>query len=370
MRHLVTTVPRRNIPLCSALAIIGVVFNHATWEVLGNFAPGDPGGYLYLPFDQAGKFAIPAFMFIAGYFAAYATSGGRKPLAWNIVRTRIAKLFWPWVLWSLIWLGAQITAQSLGLRSGREMLGVNLPSILQALFAQYYFIPMLMAYYLLAPALVALGRRNPRLLLSLTGGLQLAAIGIFYVQVYAPQTLPPLLRSGEWPDVTLLQYLRFALYFPLGLMVGMKPAAFAPLLRWRKALPWLTALAFALATVESGFAYRVLQAGWQKGDSHVKITSMLFSLGLIFCFMVYTHIPVPRRGRKLVRDLSTNTYGLYLSHYVVLAVLSKVSAAWLPSSPAVRIPYIITLTAVTLSLCLWMIRLSTRSRRVHDTLFG
>ncbi len=370
MRHPATTVPRRNIPLLSALSIIGVVLNHAVWQVLSTIPAGAGEGYAYLPLDQMGKIAIPVFMFIAGYFIAYATSNGRKPLAWSVVRARIGKLFWPWVLWALIWLGMQVSAQVLGLRSGGEPLGFNIRSILLALFAQYYFIPMLMVYYLAAPLLVSIARRSLRTLLILVLLLQLAGVGLFYFQVYAPHTLAPGLRGGNWLDVTLLQYLRFAIYFPLGLASGMNPAAFAPLLRWRKALPWLTALAFGFAILESSVAYRFLGRNWQHGDSHVKVTSMLFSLGLIFCFMVYPGIPVPARWRKLVRNLSTNTYGLYLAHYVVLAVLDKIIARFLPPSVPVQILYIFLLVAATLGISLWMIRLSTRSKRLHDALFG
>lgn len=370
MRHPATTVPRRNIPLLSALAIIGVVLNHAVWQVLSNIPAGSRNGYTYLPLDQMGKIAIPAFMFIAGYFIAYATSGGRKPLAWNVVRARIGKLFWPWVLWAFIWLGMQVSAQVLGLRSGGTPLGFNIRSILLALFAQYYFIPMLMVYYLAAPLLVRIARRSLRALFFITILLQLAGVALFYIQVYAPHTLPPGLQSGNWLDVTLLQYLRFAFYFPLGLASGMKPSAFAPLLRWRKALPWLTALAFVLATLEGGLAYGFLRDNWQRGDSHVKVTSMLLSLGLIFCFMVYSNIPVPAHWRKPVRELSANTYGLYLAHYVVMAVLDKIIARFVPPSVPLQILYIFLLVAATLSLSLWMIHLSMRSGRLHDLLFG
>jgi len=360
MRHPTTTVPRRNIPLLAALAILGVVLNHATWQILGDIAPGEPRGYPYMPLDQAGKFAIPAFMFIAGYFTAYATSGGRTPLAWSVVRARIARLFWPWVLWSSIWMSGQAL-------TGRAALTPRLA--FEALFSQYYFIPMLMVYYLLAPLVVTVARRNIRILMLSVGLLQAAGVALFYVQVHTP------LLNGlipDWVDLIPLQYLRFAIYFPFGLAVGMKPSAFAPLLRWRRALPWLTLLAFGLSNLEGLLVYRSRGGAWPHADSHVKATSLLFSLGVLFCFMVYEHIPTPQRMSKSIRSLSANTYGIYLSHYVVVGLLDRAAAPLLPASlsPLAGWGYILTLTALTLALCLGMIQFSTRFKKARILLFG
>ncbi len=358
MRHPTTTVPRRNIPLLSALAIIGIVLNHATWQVLGGIAPGEPRGYVYLPLDQIGKIAIPAFMFIGGYFIAYATSGGRKPLPWKVVYTRIARLFWPWVVWSAIWLAGQI---ALGART------LTLQEILLTLFNQYYFIPMLMAYYLLAPFMVALGRRSIRTLLVSAFWLQIIGVALFYLQIWGIVSGIP-----EWIRLIPLQYLQFAFYFPFGLAVGMSPAAFAPLLRWRSALPWLTLLAFGLTIVEGSLAFQRDGSGWQHADSHIKITSMLLSLGLLCCFMVYERIPTPRTWEKSVRILSASTYGIYLSHYIFIGLMDRLLAHFLPAgfSPLIGWGYILLLTVFTLVICLWMIQFSTRYKRAHTILFG
>lgn len=358
MRHPTTTIPRRNLPLLSALAIFGIVLNHATWQVLGKIPPGEPRGYAYLPLNQVGKIAIPIFMFISGYFIAYATSGGRKPLPWKVIRSRVTRLLLPWGIWSVIWLTGQI---AMGIRT------LNSREVLLTLFNQYYFIPMLIVYYLLAPFIIALGRHSIRTLLVSTGLLQLIGVALFYLQIWG-------LVSGipEWVRLGPLQYLQFAFYFPFGLAVGMSPAAFAPLLRWRTALPWLTLLAFGLTIAEGSLAFRYAGSGWQHADSHVKVTSMLLSLGLLCCFMVYDRIPTPRIFQKSVRILSTNTYGIYLSHYVIIGPMDRLLARFLPAefSSLIGWGYILLLTVFTLLICRWMIQFSTRYKRAHAMLFG
>ncbi|GAB4524201.1 MAG: hypothetical protein Fur0018_07550 [Anaerolineales bacterium] len=345
-------------PLLATLATLGVVLNHATWQVLGNIKPPALSGYAYLPLDQVGKLAIPAFMFIAGYFAAYATSGGRKPLPWTVVYARITRLFWPWVLWSAIWLGGQVI---IGARS------INVHEVLLTLFSQYYFIPMLMTYTLLAPAMTALARRSIRSLLMLSALLQVLAVALFYLQISGLITTVP-----EWVDLLPLQYLRFAFYFPFGLTVGMNPAAFSPLLRWRKALPWFTLLAYGLAILEGSLAFQRGGFDWQRADSHVKSTSMLISLGALCYFMVYEHVPIPQRLGKTVRDMSANTYGIYLSHYLVVGSLDRLLARFLPQPLPIWMgwAYVLLLTVGTLAVCLQMIQFSTRFKRIHQYLFG
>jgi fucose 4-O-acetylase-like acetyltransferase len=165
---------RRTIPLLSGLAILGVIFNHANWHALRDFVPGDPAGYPYILTDQIGKFAIVAFLFIAGYFSAYATSGGKKDLSWNVVRARLMGLLWPWLIWSIFFTLAQ-TFQ------GRAF---SLEELLRNLFIQYYFIPLLMFYYLLAPGVARWARTNARSLLITAAIIQLVGIGVFYLRVY------------------------------------------------------------------------------------------------------------------------------------------------------------------------------------------
>jgi surface polysaccharide O-acyltransferase-like enzyme len=336
-----------------------VVLNHANWHVLSDFDAGEAGGYPFVVLDQVGKFAIPAFMLIAGYFTAYATSGGKQDLRWSIVRTRLENLLWPWLLWSFI------------LLLGQSFQGhaISPVEFLRNLFIQYYFIPLLIFYYLLAPFIVQRARKNARALLIGAALVQLLSTALFYARVYAPG-FPDALNS--WVDLGPLQYLRFAFYFPLGLVIGMFPRQVKPFLaRVKPALPWLTLFLFGLSFLETARAYSAGGEVWPIGGDQTKLTSALFSTALLFCFAAYERLQVPYR--RTINDLGTRSYGIYLCHYVILGLLAKLIERlipWLSHQGWLLQPLLFGLT-VTLSVLLMrsIARLSL-AKRFYRYIFG
>jgi surface polysaccharide O-acyltransferase-like enzyme len=326
---------RRTIPILRGLAILGVIFNHANWHALSRFEAGDVRGYPFVAFDQIGKFAIPAFMVIAGYFIAYATSGGKRDLSWQVVRARLLGLLWPWLIWSAI----MVIGQSF---QGRA---ISPSEFLRTLIVHYYFIPLLIFYYLLAPWTVKLARDSARLLLVGALIVQLLAVALFYARVYDPR-FPAVLKS--WVDVGPLQYLRFAFYFPFGVVCGMFPRQIKDsLTRFKSALPWLTLFCFALTIVEAVVVYDVGGAIWPIGGDQTKLSSALFSTALVFCFVAFDKLSTP--FSPTVKKLGTHSYGLYLCHYPILGIIAMVIERlmpWLASQAWLLLPLLFVLTVV------------------------
>ena len=349
---------RRTIPVLRGLAILGVIFNHANWHVLVKFSKGDIQGYPFVVFDQVGKFAIVAFMFIAGYFIAYVTSGGKHDLPWQVIRARLENLLWPWLLWSVIFMAGKFF-------QGRSL---SLDEFFRTLIVQYYFIPLLMFYYLLAPPVARCARTHPRALLIGSAATQLLAIALFYVRVYHPG-FPNALKS--WVDLGPLQYLRFAYYFPFGVVCGMFPRRVkTPLVRVKTLLPWLTLLLLFLSVVETVIVYNAGGSVWPIGGDQTKLSSALFSTAFVLCFVTFDRLEVP--FNRTVIKLGAHSYGLYLSHYPVLGIIAEVIeriVPWVAGQGWLLLPLLFILT-VTLSRGLMegVARLPTR--RFYRYLFG
>jgi peptidoglycan/LPS O-acetylase OafA/YrhL len=343
----------------SGLAILGVFLNHSNWHILGRFSPGDLPGYFFLPLDQAGKFGVMAFLFMAGYFIAYATNGGKADLRWSIVQARLATLVWPWLIWSgLIMIGQTF--------QGR---GISLEDYAGDLFIQYYFVPLLMFYYLLAPLFVRWGRAHARTLLGVMAAVQLTGMLVFYARYYwapFPEALWP------WVDLGPLDYLRFAFFFPLGLTVGMFPdQAKGRLAGWKPFLPWLTFLFFGLSVLETAQAYRLGGGLWPGAGDQTKLTSVLFSVALISCFVVADKLTVP--FKRFVVTLGSHTYGYYLAHYVILGIVGRVIQRFWPWLDAQEWLLGLVLFSLTTSLSMLLIEGWARLpviNRFHRYLFG
>lgn len=349
---------RRTVPLLRGLAILGVIFNHANWHVLSQFTAGEVQGYLFVVFDQIGKFALVAFMFIAGYFIAYATSGGKRDLPWQVIRARLENLLWPWLIWSAI------------LMMGQSFLGrsISLAEFLRNLIIQYYFIPLLILYYLSAPVVARWAKTRTRALLTGAAMIQLLAIALFYIRVYSPN-FPGALKS--WVDLGPLQYLRFAFYFPFGVACGMFPRRIKDSLSpFKSVLPWVTLFLFGLSIIEASWAYSLGGNIWPIGSDQTKLSSALFSTALVLCFVASDRLKVPYS--RTINKLGTHSYGLYLCHYPVLGIIAKVIkqfTPWIADRGWLFLPLLFVLTtALSMLLMESVSRLPTK--RFYRYLFG
>lgn len=349
---------RRTIPILRGLAILGVVFNHANWHVLSRFSPGDVGGYPFVMLDQIGKFAIPAFMFVTGYFVAYATSGGKRDLRWQIIWARLENLLWPWLIWSAIFTVGQ---HFVGRSSALGGFGY-------ALFVQYYFIPLLILYYLLAPFVVRWARSSTGLLLVSMACVQLLAMTLFYIRVYH-LAFPGAFNS--WVDLGPLQYLRFAFYFPFGIVCGIAPRMVKECLaRFKPVLPWLVLLLFGLSVLETAAAYNVGGEVWPIGGDQTKLSSALFSTALLLCFVAFDKLPIPLS--RTINKVGTHSYGLYLCHYTVLGIVARVMqrvAPWVVSQGWLYLPLLFGATVVPSMLLMGGVA-RLPAKRLYRYLFG
>lgn len=351
---------RRTLPTLLGIAILAVIFNHSNWHVLRNYAPGDPHGYGYLVTDQIGKFAIATFMFIAGYFVAYATSACKNDLRWEIVRARLLGLLWPWLIWS----GLMTVAQHF---QGRAL---SLEELLQNLFIQYCFIPLLMAYYLAAPFISRWVRIHPRRVLIGAAIVQLLATALFYVRVYVPSFAN--LINPSFIDIGPMQYLRFAFFFPFGVIAGTAPQFFKDtILRYKSLWPWLVLIFFILSFGESALAYSLGTCRtWPIGGDQTRLTSALLSISIIICFLIFEKIPIP--FKNIVIKLGARSYGLYLSHYVILGIVGKVIHCMAPWSDLQGWWLIPALFLATVFLSIMLMEIASRlpTRKFYRVVFG
>jgi peptidoglycan/LPS O-acetylase OafA/YrhL len=349
---------RRTIPILRGLAILDVILAHANWHVLARFTAGDVRGYPFVVLDEMSKCAVAAFMFIAGYFIAYVTSGGKRDLPWQVIRARLENLLWPWLVWSAVF----VVGHSFQDRP------IALVEFLRALIMHYYFVPLLICYYLLARVLARWAKTHTRVLLIGAAIVQLLAVALFYARAYHPG-FPEALKP--WVDHGPLQYLRFALYFPFGIVCGMFPRRVEETLaRFRPVLPWLALLAFGLSVAENSMAYNTGGAFWPLRGLRTKLSSALFCVTFILCFVAFEGLKVP--FSRMVSQLGARSYGLYLCHYPVLGIVARVvrgTLPWVASQGWLFLPLLLVSTT-SLTVLLMMSVAKLPAKRIYRYLFG
>ncbi len=334
-------------------AITAVIINHAIyWSAnssqvwieplalrftLGTGFPVNEMFYhLILAAKKLMTFCVPAFLFASGYFAAY--SGRKKGSAQaKVIFRRVLALFVPYAIWSVVLfiLNPYDQQVSLGKMAARLLYGGAVP--------EYYFVPLLIQFTILAPFLVSQAREHPRRLLLLAGLLQLSVVVVSYASLFVRI---PLAHQFVVTNRIWSLFPTWAFFFPLGMVAGFHATQFYQLItRYR---PWLLVgmVTFgSLAVLETEIVASALNGNLR--DSALTIPTTLYALCTTFVFLAYdfTRSPIS----KPFYFLADKTYSIYLIHPVVFFLIMRFVKYYLHQ--ILSFPYLFLMLMIAIGLC-------------------
>jgi probable poly-beta-1,6-N-acetyl-D-glucosamine export protein len=330
-------------------------------EAAASSPVGSPGYWVYRLVEQLVVFCIPAFLFVSGYFVAAATGKSRDTIGWDIVFARIKKLLIPYLIWSAVAMGLLLVLD--GRRFSPQAILVNL--LTGRSNDILYFVPLLVQYYLLSPFLVRFARRNWKLLLIVTGLVQLVVQGIQLA----------ILVGGSAPWVGTLQditpkwlFTGRIFWFACGIVIGFYPEKFKEALyRMRWVLLSVSAVAIPLAMWEWEFYFRRADVWLGQRETLLDIFCTVTVIGCFFAFAA-VRLPLTRFFENLGKD----TYGVYLVHLFFITYTAKLIYRLLPPLLNDPILLLVILSAAGLVGSLALMRLVQRSpaRKFYSYLFG
>ncbi len=339
----------------SGLAIVIVVLNHAIhMGTLGIQEVGLPEAqgleHLVLALlAGVGVFAVPMFLFASGSFASYAAQRTLR-LPWSIVWAALKRLLWPYLVWSILFYIYVYL---------RKAEGYTLWGYIVKLIVGYpfHFIPILLFYYVWSPVLVRLAHRFGYILLA----------GIAFYQAFLIALVFPSrfgLTVPGWMDVFVPPVLgqtmaQWAIYFPLGLVYGLKGTEMSPWLeKSRIVLIVATGVFFVLYILD--------------GTSDLRFSVARFVCPLTFVLLAPTikrdSIPMARQ----LEHVAGRSYGLYLTNLIVLDLSVFLVQLLLPGLLAHQLAFCIVLFVVALGVPLGVMDGVARSptRMMYRYVFG
>jgi surface polysaccharide O-acyltransferase-like enzyme len=362
----------------NGLAILGVILFHAAgwgfvamfaWQaryaasVTPDFDPTGSAAYFALRLmEQLAVFAIPAFLFVSGYFVAFATRRDQRTVGWNVIGARIKGLAIPYLIWSvalftLAALQGQVftpTQYLIGLLTGQAN-------------PAYYYVPLLIQFYLLAPLLVPLARRRWRLLLLATALIQLTVQVLYFPTLYnvaAPAALEPFVDVlPKWLFPVRI------FWFTLGMVAGFHLAELKALLariKWPALIAAILLIPLGVIEWET-----ILRLSHQPLLAHREtLLDTVYSLAVLLAFLAFDKTPLPR-ARQL-ESLGAKSFGIYLVHSPAMEFAARGLyhlAPWVLAQQFLFQPLIIV---AGLSAPLLLMALVDRSpaRKFYKALFG
>ncbi len=367
----------RRLLYLNGLAAFSAVLYHATgWGFTAMFWWTDRYRSVSVPnFDQLGGasyfsiraieqlviVAIPAFLFVSGFFVAFATGRSHRTVSWNIIGVRVKNIIIPYLVWSVVAIGMLFAF-------GERFSAGQIVKMLAFGETQppYYYVPLLIQLYLLSPLVVLWAKSEWKSLLVVAALLQLLAVGvrnfgILNLDVPAVQSINWLGRSWFFPS--------HIFWFSAGIVVSfhLKPLKMQAMrFRW-----WLlagTIIAYLAGIAEWEMLFKL--SGQQWIASQETLVDGVYSIFFMLTFIGFDKMPLP--AAKQIGDIGVKSFGIYLIHAPVLAVASKIIYHVAPWVLGYQILYQAILVALGLGIPLmlmWMVKKSP-AHPYYQYLFG
>lgn len=308
--------------------------------------------YLTMAIRQLDSFAVPAFLFISGYFIAFMARGEKSKVTWKMVLPRVKILVIPLLLWTII----------------RNMLLLRVPNSLDDLLNPYTFILLLIQFYLVSPFIVPLAKNRGKLLLL--------AAAVIHLGV---QTLKYLYFIGlDFPGMDILIWLtprwfflaQQPFWFPLGVVIGLHLTEVNKLLMPLKRLLLVSTIVLGVVSVFEYLYIDQILGDTGSNPALAGFTRTLYILALILWYLTLNEDKIP--FSKQISKLSGRSLGIYLANIPVSYVVAVFFYHYIPALLGMQLLYQGFLFLVGLFGPLLLMELLRRSpaRRYYRLVFG
>jgi probable poly-beta-1,6-N-acetyl-D-glucosamine export protein len=364
----------RKLIYVNGFAIISVVLYHATgWGFTSMFwwthryRPGTVPNfdqmfnleyYTLRLIEQLIIFAIPAFIFVSGFYIAFATGRDNTTIGWNTLLNRLRFLVAPFIIWSVIYLTYYI------IQGTRYTLSQFVYIIISGnATPPFYFVPLLIQLYLLSPLLVFLIKKNWKPVLFTAASIQLLILSLRYISIFFPQITG---ISGLTDNTFFPSYL---FWFVLGIVVGFNSAGFkAFLAKNQRILIFGTVFFFILGVLEWELIFHFSGQDWMAPQE--TLIDHLYAFCLLFSFFAYEKAKLP--FQKQITNIGAKSFGIYLSHMLALEFSARGTYHVFPAIMEYTIVFLALIVIVGLAIPLLLMEMVQQIpfRRYYSYVFG
>ncbi|MCA1031328.1 acyltransferase [Bacillus timonensis] len=280
-----------NLDMLRGIAIIGVILIHISGTMLVTFVNGSFSEVIAIFVNQASRYAVPVFLFLSGL--GLTLSNSLEKGYFLFIRHRITKIILLYFVWNVIYYLFVI-----GVNSGSFNIIIFIKNfILGSNYYHLYYVPLIILFYLLYPLLLKIGDKK---------------VGVAFILLITIMSQ----ISDKFIEYNLLNnpsnFLNWIFYFVLGIWFARNIQNIISFTkRYQKVITLLFLLTFTVVFVESYISNGHI-------TTSMRPTVILFTIMFIlavFC-LEFEKIPL----YKYIIMLSKMSYGIYLSHILILDV--------------------------------------------------
>lgn len=229
----------RSLVTFRGLAIIAVVMNHSVGGAMyaltfwgfkfgsGVPAPDNtwttgPAYYVLLGMAQLVIFAVPVFLFAAGFYMSYAIRINGGKASWRLARTSLENLLPPFMIWFILDLALYLLANAISTADSKP----TALDIVRDAASEYYFVPLLALLYAATPLFGRLTTKRISVLTTLLGLFAIMFYGRPILSILGAPVPSVLSILDSWPGLFLYtgwsvsSFVALAFYYALGLLVA------------------------------------------------------------------------------------------------------------------------------------------------------
>lgn len=266
------------------MAILAVILIHISSGETGTF---------YLIINQLSRFAVPIFLFLSGL--GLTLSDKLNEGYFIFLKKRISKVLPLYLLWTIIY--SLVT-----LKENISALGLVKSVILGNAFYHLYYVPLIIAFYILYPLLKRMARNK------------VAMIVILLVTIASQLT-------GWLFDISILKdtrnLLNWSIYFVLGIWFANNYEAVKQKLKSYPKITMTLLFVTVVGIVSETFLYLNSNHSLADATTSMRPTIILYTVLFISFIMIVKWSN--KTVTNVINELSKLSYGIYLSHALFLS---------------------------------------------------
>lgn len=311
--------------------------------------------------EQFIAFSIPVFLFVSGYFVAFQAKRGAGSISREFIFNRLRFLLIPFLIWSIVMLlvdYVQGDTYTTGVYIRKILLGEASPA--------FYYVPLITQLYVLSPLLCRVMNRSWKTLIfivAVSQGLVLVFGYGFLLDWNLPARAVIRIAAAGWFFPT------HWFWFVLGIFAGYQLElfkGFAERTRWFFVCGAIIFLVLGIVEWE-----QILHlSGGEWLTPKETLIDNVYSFAILMALFGFTGLKLPFNAQ--LEQIGKISYGVYLSHSLVLMIAAKLIYHFLPRALEYQVVFQTALFILGLGLPVLAIRVlkASRARNISVYIFG